>query len=225
MYPLLYVGVTLLVTSLLALYSPSILRQTIGDGTDLDFLSLVKLSWTNPFSRKSILEHADAFVAFQADRIWPAILPGATSIGRPYIFEMERASFLNLTMANITGNSFMDVAAPSNLTDLTDSSNLDGIPPMERVIISGVWYGYLVMLFILLLAFAFVVVSNHSFRTAAARISAVVSRLFAVSGGDDPDKSKLLREFAREQGLLIDPYDLGLSKSCPVPTFMLAWSI
>ncbi|KAI4147378.1 MAG: hypothetical protein LQ341_001809, partial [Variospora aurantia] len=210
MYTILCVGVTFLVTSLLALYSPGILRRTIGDGIDADFLSLVKLSWNNPFSKKSILEYADAFVALQADRILPAVLPGATSIGRPYIFEKEKACFLNLTMANNTGNPFMDVANPSNLTGLMDSGNLDGIPPMERVILSGVWYGYLVVFFLLLLALAFVAVSNCSFRTAAARIDACVSSLVAVTGGDDPDKSKLLREFARQQGLLIDPYNLGL---------------
>lgn len=224
MYTILCAGVTFLVTSLLALYSPGILRRTIGEGMDADFLSLVKLSWNNPFSKKSILEYADAFVALQADRILPAVLPGATSIGRPYIFEKEKACFLNLTMANNTGNPFMDVANPSNLTGLMDSGNLDGIPPMERVIISGVWYGYLVVFYLLLLALAFVAVSNCSFRTAAARIDACVSSLVAVTGGDDPEKSKLLREFARQQGLLIDPYNLDLSKSCPAPSLMLVQS-
>lgn len=52
----------------------------------------------NPFTKTSIYSFADFFVSLQADLIIPAILPGATSCGGPYI--VKRAAHLtNSTVA------------------------------------------------------------------------------------------------------------------------------
>ncbi|KAL9579856.1 MAG: hypothetical protein Q9212_004853, partial [Teloschistes hypoglaucus] len=51
--------------------------------------------WENPFKAKAMIEYADYFVSLQADKFFPSVLPGATSIGRPYI--MDHATHANLT--------------------------------------------------------------------------------------------------------------------------------
>lgn len=51
--------------------------------------------WENPFKAKAMIECADYVISFQADRFFPSIIPGATSIGRPYI--MDHATLANLT--------------------------------------------------------------------------------------------------------------------------------
>lgn len=45
-------------------------------------------TWQNAFKQVSFLDLADASVAFFTDRLIPAVVPGTTSTGRPYIISL-----------------------------------------------------------------------------------------------------------------------------------------
>ncbi|KAL8837092.1 MAG: hypothetical protein Q9170_002649 [Blastenia crenularia] len=94
MYSVVYVAVTLVVTALLGYLNPGGLLGTIGSGAAAG-------TWANPFTAKGITAFADFYVALQADYIFPVIIPGATSTGKPYIIR-KGTTVLNATIANCT---------------------------------------------------------------------------------------------------------------------------
>ncbi|KAL8758893.1 MAG: hypothetical protein Q9184_003788 [Pyrenodesmia sp. 2 TL-2023] len=195
--PLIY-SATVLVTGILAYLARGPIRQTITQGIELDFIS-VALTWSNPFTKKSILHYADAFVALQADKIIPAFLPSATSIGRPYVIE-KGYYFANLTVAN--------------LTNPIDSRNVNASATEENIIIPASWYGILTALFVILFAVAFFAMSRRSYRTAATGIDFIVSQLLAITRGIDADPTEHLRYFLQDmqqQSLITDPCKLDLA--------------
>lgn len=191
---------TLLVTGILAYLARGPIRHTITQGIELDFIS-VAFTWSNPFTKKSILHYADSFVALQADKIIPAFLPSATSIGRPYVIE-KGYYFANLTTAN--------------LTNPIDSGNVNASATKDNIIIPASWYGILTAIFVILFAVAFFAMCRRSYRTAATGIDFIVSQLIAITGGIDADPTEHLRQFLhqmQQQNLITDPCKLDLGKS------------
>ncbi|KAL8922848.1 MAG: hypothetical protein Q9208_004973 [Pyrenodesmia sp. 3 TL-2023] len=195
--PLIY-SATLIVTGILAYLARGPICQTITQGIEHDFIS-VALTWSNPFTKKSILHYADSFVALQADKIIPVFIPSATSIGRPYVVE-KGYYFANLTT--------------ENLTDPIGSTNLNGSATQDNVIIPASWYGILTVIFVILFAVAFFAMSRRSHRTAATGIDFIVSQLLAITGGNDADPTQHLRLFLQnmqQQSLITDPCKLDLA--------------
>ncbi|KAL8896567.1 MAG: hypothetical protein Q9207_007654 [Kuettlingeria erythrocarpa] len=190
---------TVVVTSILAYLARGPIRQTITSGIELDFISLA-LTWSNPFTKKSILHFADSFVALQADKIIPALLPSATSIGRPYVVE-KGYHFANLT-AEIIDNPL-------------DSDNVLGPATKDNVTIPAFWYAILIEIFVVLLALAFLAISRRSYRTATDGIDFIVSQLLAITKGSNADPTEHLRQFLQtmqqQQGLITDPCQLDLA--------------
>lgn len=197
--PLFY-GAAFVVTSILGYLARGPIRQTITSGIELDFIS-VALTWSNPFTKKSILHFADSFVALQADKIIPALLPSATSIGRPYVVE-KGYYFANLT-TEITD-------------DPLDFDNLLGPATKDNVTIPAFWYAILIEIFVVLLAVAFFAISRRSYRTATDGIDFIVSQLLAIAKGTDADPTQHLRHFlqtVQQQSLITDPCKLDLGKT------------
>lgn len=232
MFYLLYAGISLVVIRILAIFNPGAFLSTIGSGLNVDAI-FTALPWKNPFSKTSILQFADAFVALQADLVIPAVLPGATSVGRPYIVE-KIYNFSNLTQADSTGTPSMHVTIPPNLTFPTVLSNLHHGPSVDNVLVSAAWNISLTLVFVLLLMLAFLAIVNSSFRTAAAvqtkfldGILTIFSKLSKITGENDPDMSKLLRGIigdVQKQEVVVDPYKLDLSESqiIPLPPVILS---
>lgn len=207
-------GVFSLVVSLIALFQPSVLWNTLGSGSGEALFA----AWKNPFALKSILRHADAFIALQADHIIPAIIRGATSSGRPYIFDNSTYP-TNITALTFTKASFPNIPILHNVTYPATLSGFNNAAPDEIVLDSATWYGYLAVGFIMSLALAYLTYSNTSFRTTFSRIDHIFSKLFKITGGSDPDYGKLLRDFlqtAEHQGWIPDPYKLDFSEY-PIP--------
>lgn len=223
MYPLLVGGLFFAVASILALFKATGLLPTIDSGLDMDF-PITALTWSNPFTKKSILHYADCFVALQADSIIPAILPSATSVGRPYV--VEKATYLfNLTVADATKTTVRHVTTTPNLTYPTVLSNLHGESPMGNIIMPAAYNLTLTLVFILFLALVLAVTEYGSLRhTLAVRtklldeILTALTKLSKITRGNDPDMGKLLRSFLGEleqQGFILNGYDFDLSKSRP----------
>ncbi|KAL8802273.1 MAG: hypothetical protein Q9182_003925 [Xanthomendoza sp. 2 TL-2023] len=97
MYNMLIYGVTAAVIAVLGLFHREILSQTITSG-DASFFTAA--AWENPFAKKSLIEMSDASIAFFADRFVPAIIPGSTSTGRPYIVSLFENA--NVTVPDAT---------------------------------------------------------------------------------------------------------------------------
>ncbi|KAL8811643.1 MAG: hypothetical protein Q9200_001643 [Gallowayella weberi] len=106
MYNLLVFGVTAAVIAILGLFHHEILSYTITSGEATFFTTP---TWENVFTNKSLIEMSDASIAFFADRFVPAIIPGSTSTGRPYIVSLfENANVTNVTVPNATPLNISD---------------------------------------------------------------------------------------------------------------------
>ncbi|KAL8652283.1 MAG: hypothetical protein Q9226_004339 [Calogaya cf. arnoldii] len=92
-------GVTLAVLAVLGYFNPGDMLHTIGAGAEKSFASA---GWVNPFQNTSLIGLADANIALFADHILPAVIPGSTGTGRPYLVSFSDPA--NLTIANETVN-------------------------------------------------------------------------------------------------------------------------
>ncbi|KAL8729425.1 MAG: hypothetical protein Q9181_005007 [Wetmoreana brouardii] len=162
MHLLVALGVTFVVTSILRIFNPGGILQTLGSGMDYDFLSPLK-TWSNPFARKSILRFADTFIALQADHVIPAIIPKATSVGRPYIIEMPKG-FANLTTELLPANLSASNMISPEILNLSNTTNLHY---HEHILIQrSDWTAILVLCITALVGVCMaVVVENRRLRT------------------------------------------------------------
>ncbi|KAL8901852.1 MAG: hypothetical protein Q9207_004998 [Kuettlingeria erythrocarpa] len=208
-------AVWLVVGGLFTWYYPGVMWNTlsaVGEET-------VRAGWKNPFATKSILELADWFVALQADIIFPHILPGATSTGRPYIVD-HATYFANVTSEQATKASLQGPFSQQNVTYPAVLSGFNHAAPAGHVIDAAAWYGSLAGCFALVLVLVLLAWKNQSVRHANGALSAAASQLdcffsglLKVTSRSDPNMNKRLHEFlqvAQQQGWIPDPYQLDL---------------
>ena len=103
MLNLVVAGATFVVLAILAAFNPGNVLQTIAAGVENTFSPGV--DWPNPFGKTSWIELADASVGLFADHVWPALIPGSTGTGRPYLVDLSKLPDLtepNATMVNTT---------------------------------------------------------------------------------------------------------------------------
>lgn len=91
-------GVTLAVLAILGALNPGLVLQTLPAGVVNTFAA--NIAWQNPFTKTSWIDLADASVALLADRVWPALIPGSTGTGRPYVVD-----FVDLPASNDTADA------------------------------------------------------------------------------------------------------------------------
>ncbi|KAL8719224.1 MAG: hypothetical protein Q9225_003751 [Loekoesia sp. 1 TL-2023] len=215
MYGPLLAGISMLVTALLAYLNPGAFLNTLGSGKD-SFSAGTILK--NPLTTKGIFAFADYFVSLQADYIIPAILPGATSVGRPYI--VQKAVYLaNAAVDNQTYPPVPDYATSPNLL-YPMVSPLDEEAPREITTPLSVWVGFIALFSFLVIAFGYTVYENMSLRGGLALFESFVSELCSFADESNADSVKRLDGLFRtlkEQGFLRDSCSENLSKSQMLP--------
>ncbi|KAL8729741.1 MAG: hypothetical protein Q9166_004570 [cf. Caloplaca sp. 2 TL-2023] len=115
MYQLVIPVVTAAVFSISAMFSPGMLL-TIGSGFENAVYSAGS-TFKKTFADKSFIDLADVSVALFADSIVPAVVPGSTRTGRPYI-----VSITDLTNATILAAASFNVSDPVVLMNLVRAS-------------------------------------------------------------------------------------------------------
>ncbi|KAL8998524.1 MAG: hypothetical protein Q9169_002467 [Polycauliona sp. 2 TL-2023] len=104
MWDVLVYGVTVMLLALLGVYNHEAIFNTLPAGVDHSF-SNTTTSWINPFANISFIDLADDSVALFADHIIPALIPGSTGTGRPYVVD---SASLAVTAVNDTTLSMSD---------------------------------------------------------------------------------------------------------------------
>ncbi|KAL8888139.1 MAG: hypothetical protein Q9215_004391 [Flavoplaca cf. flavocitrina] len=100
MLHLVVAGATLVVLAILGAFNSENVLRTIAAGVGNTFST--GTDWPNPFTKTSWIELADASVGLFADHVWPALIPGSTGTGRPYVVSF--ADLGNVTTFNATAN-------------------------------------------------------------------------------------------------------------------------
>ncbi|KAI4259642.1 MAG: hypothetical protein L6R42_004481, partial [Xanthoria sp. 1 TBL-2021] len=103
MLNILIASATLAVLAILAALNPGNVLQTIAAGVEHTFSP--GAAWENPFTKTSFIDLADASVALFADHVWPALIPGSTGTGRPYVVDLS-------TLANLTELNTVNMSDP-----------------------------------------------------------------------------------------------------------------
>ena len=100
MLHLVVAGATIVVLAILGAFNSENVLRTIAAGVENTFST--GTDWPNPFTKTSWIELADASVGLFADHVWPALIPGSTGTGRPYVVSF--ADLGNVTTFNATAN-------------------------------------------------------------------------------------------------------------------------
>ena len=204
------------VIALLKTFNPGGFLNTLGSGHDDDFFKTATMALTNPFTKKSILSFADRFVSLQADIIMPAIIPGITSTGRPYLFEKTLLNG-NVTITNLTKVPSLDFMLTPNLTLPTLEHPSFG-HLSENTTAWSLEIGIVVLLLLVFSGILYLVFSINFSQKLAAKIAAIerVKSMFpSIHAETNADRLDRFRELVRAlaaQGWIRDPYSEDMSK-------------
>ncbi|KAL8924800.1 MAG: hypothetical protein Q9172_002515 [Xanthocarpia lactea] len=183
MLNILVTGATLAVLSILSFFNPGNMLQTIAAGVENTFSGTV--AWENPFPKTSFIELADASIALFADHVWPAIIPGSTGTGRPYVVSLSDLDNLseprNLALAYLNG-TLADMSDPLVYIHMLRESMtwVDREPFTEAQVIRGVLLT-LLALFTILITGTFLI--RHNIRYKFSALDGTVSKLEATTSG------------------------------------------
>lgn len=172
MLNILVAGATLAVLAILAAFNPGNVLQTIAAGVEHTFSS--GAAWENPFTKTSFIDLADASVALFADHVWPALIPGSTGTGRPYVVDLS-------TLANLTELSTVNMSDPLVYVQMLRESMtwVDREPFTEAQVIRGI--------ILIILALSILIITGTMFiRSNSARLDATVSGLRDVTSRNGP---------------------------------------
>ncbi|KAL8669460.1 MAG: hypothetical protein Q9168_005946 [Polycauliona sp. 1 TL-2023] len=122
------------------------IRQTIAAG--VEHAVPATTTWPNPFLKTSWIDLADASVALFADHIIPAVVPGSTGTGRPYV---------------------VDLAGLADLTTNLNSTMVDTSDPLVPFTGAQVICGVLLVIFVLSVLVVIGCLSFWSFYTGIGR--------------------------------------------------------
>ncbi|KAI4248776.1 MAG: hypothetical protein LQ352_005804 [Teloschistes flavicans] len=168
--------------------------HTITDGLRDDFFP-AWIKWENPFKSKALIEYADHFISFQADRIIPSVIPGATSIGRPYIV---REGYANLTAAA------NDIPAPQFVNATFLRGNVYITNPATDVVVhteNSVSGSLLMIVALLALVGAYLFYSNRRLATklkSESSLGKLMKKLFDATKSEDEAAVALIRRLKQE---------------------------
>ncbi|KAL8915297.1 MAG: hypothetical protein Q9171_000167 [Xanthocarpia ochracea] len=181
MLNILVTGATLVVLSILSFFNPGNVLQTIAAGVENTFSGSV--AWENPFPKTSFIELADASIALFADHVWPAIIPGSTGTGRPYVVSLSDLENLSESrnLAYLNG-TLADMSDPLVYIHILRESMtwVDREPFTEAQVIRGVLLT-LLALFTILITGTFLI--RHNIRYKFSALDGTVSKLEATISG------------------------------------------
>ncbi|KAL8753371.1 MAG: hypothetical protein Q9199_005097 [Rusavskia elegans] len=172
MLNILIASATLAVLAILAAFNPGNVLQTIAAGVEHTFSP--GAAWENPFTKTSFIDLADASVALFADHVWPALIPGSTGTGRPYVVDLS-------TLANLTELNTVNMSDPLVYVQMLRESMtwVDREPFTEALVIRGI-------LLIILTLSILIITGTMFIRSNSARLDATVSGLRDVTSRNAP---------------------------------------
>ncbi|KAL8951468.1 MAG: hypothetical protein Q9222_002569 [Ikaeria aurantiellina] len=196
--PIVY-PITFVVLAILGLFAPKDGLLTIGS----ELVQSTAAPWKNPFKLKSILEYADTFIALQADRVIPTLIPGATSAGRPYIMSLSHVranvTATALKAANMTeGNIWTDSGMwTDSYPTATQPIHLDPILPTGDLL--SFWTLLLLSSVLTLLAFStlYLFLENRTLQVTITEnplVNAILGKFNGMTATDHARNTELLRE-------------------------------